>query len=64
LEYYGLIASSVPDYNQPEAFVKTVTKKLGDSEMIKERILRLIELGKLPKFYKDFIERNWNDNNR
>jgi len=32
--------------------------------MIKERILRLIELGKLPKFYKDFIERNWNDNNR
>ncbi len=61
LACYKLIAPSVPDYDQPEAFVKIVAKKLGYSEEIKERILKLIELGKLPKFYKEFVEHAWND---
>lgn len=57
LACYKLIAPSVPDYDQPKAFVKIVAKKLGDSEEMKERILKLIELEKLPKFYKEFVER-------
>lgn len=59
LECYKLIVPSVPDILQPKAFAKMVVKKLGDSDEIKERILRLIEIGKLPKFYKEEIERFW-----
>lgn len=61
LECYRLIAPSVPDAHQPEAFVKMVIKKLGYSKEIKERILKLIELGKLPKFYEEFVEHAWDD---
>ncbi len=57
LECYKIIAPSVPDYAQPEAFAKMVVKKLGGSEDIKERIFRLIEHGLLPEFYKSAIEK-------
>ncbi len=59
LACYKLIASSVPDYDQPIAFAKMVAKKLGDPEEIKGRILKLIELGKLPDFYKQSVEGFW-----
>ncbi len=36
-----------------------VAKKLGDSEEIKGRILKLIELGKLAEFYKQSVEDFW-----
>ena len=59
LECYKLIAPSVTDYEQPIAFTKMVVKRLGNSDEIKERILRLIEIGKLPEFYKEKIKQFW-----
>jgi len=60
LDCYKIIAPSVADYEQPKAFIKLVQKKLGNSEEIKQKILKLIELGKLPDFYKQGLEDFWN----
>ncbi len=56
LECYRMIAPSVPDYDQPKAFAKLVAKKIGDVESIRERILKLIERGFIPKFYRSALD--------
>ena len=62
LECYELVALSIQNARyQVQEFIRLVKKKLSESDEIRQKILKLVELGELPDYYKQAVEDFWDE---